>query len=168
MSEIAVYFKREKYITRRLSLVMLGGTVLLTPIALATGHGRMPTRTLGWAMIAYAAVVAFTVVVIVRAAYTKFPRSTDPGQLPLDLNTQRKLRHRIWFLEFLFAFYALGLLNLLFHLGKQPWLAALISAAINLCIETALIKAIWRLKKKLKTGVAALSPQRSSGSAAIL
>jgi hypothetical protein len=81
--------------------------------------------------------------------------------LPLDLNTQRKLRRRIWFLEFFFAFYALGLLNALFHLGKESWLPIVIAVAIDLCIEAALIKAIWRLKKKLKTATGAISPREA-------
>jgi uncharacterized membrane protein len=150
VSEIANYFTREKYITRRLSLLALGGTILLTAIAVAIGHGRLPVRLLGWTVF-----VAFAVVFIVRGAYAKFPKSGVPDDFSLDVATRRKLRRRVWLLEFFAGFYALGLLNALIHARSGSWLATAIGAAITLLFEVALIKAIRRLKRKLKPALAA-------------
>jgi hypothetical protein len=155
VSEIANYFTREKYITRRLSLLALGGTILLTAIAVAIGHGRLPVRLLGWTVLAYVVFVAFAVVFIVRGAYAKFPKSGVPDDFSLDVATRRKLRRRVWLLEFFAGFYALGLLNALIHARSGSWLATAIGAAITLLFEVALIKAIRRLKRKLKPALAA-------------
>jgi hypothetical protein len=158
MGETADYFKREKYITRRLSLVALAGTILLTPIVRASGHGRISAHALEWTILAYVAFVAFAVVFIVRGAYAKFPKSNVPDNGPLDDLSKRKIRRRIWILEFFAAFYALGLLNALFHAHRGTWLATAIGAAITFIIEIVMIKSIRRLAKKLKPATAMTPP----------
>jgi Ca2+/Na+ antiporter len=161
MGEVAEYFKREKYITRRLSLLALGGTILLVPIAFASAHGRVPVHALEWAMFVYVVFVAFAVVLIVRAAHAKFPKSNRPDDSPLDDATRRKLRRRIWMLQFFVVFYAVGLVHALAQAGKGPWLPLAIGAAISLLIEVVLIKAIRRLKRKLRVAAGALTSQNA-------
>ena len=151
MGEIAEYFRREKYISRRLSLVVLAGTAFLVPLAMANAHGRISAHLLESAIVAYVAFVAVAVVLIVQKAHARFPKSSSPDDGPLDDATRRKLRRRIWLLEFFVAFYALGLLNALIHADKSAWLATAIGAAITLLIEIVLIKAILRLNRKLKS-----------------
>jgi uncharacterized membrane protein YfcA len=161
MSEIAEYFKREKYINRRLSVLILGGTLLLFSIAFASAHGRLPVQAFEWAIFAYVVFVAFAVVLIVRAAYAKYPKSSLRDHSPLDDASRRKLRRRIWLLEFFVVFYGLGLGHALMQMGKQPWLPIAIGAAITLLIEVVLIKAILRLKSKLKVAAEAPAPQQA-------
>jgi hypothetical protein len=167
MSAIADYFKREKYITRRLSLLVLGGTLILVPITVACGHGRIPIRVLEWAIAAYVVFVALAVVLIVRTAHAKFPKSDSPDNSPLDAATRRKLRRRIWFLELFAAIYALGLLNALWHARGNQWLATVIGAVITLLIEFVLFKTIFRLKDKLKAPAAAIDPRAAEAASRI-
>ncbi len=154
MGEIADYFKREKYITRRLSLLVLGGTVLLTPIALASSHRLILPRALEWAIFIYVGFVAIAVIFIVRDAHEKFPKSSIPDNSPLDKATRRKLRRRIWFLQGFVVIYAGGLFNVLVHARRNPWLITVISATLDLLVEVILIKAIRRLRRKLRVATA--------------
>jgi cytochrome bd-type quinol oxidase subunit 2 len=161
MGEIAEYFKRERYITRRLSLLVLGGTVILVPVALANAHGRISARVVGWVFIAFAACVGVVVVFILRAARAKFPKTAALDDGPLDNKTRRKLRRRIFFLEFFVVVYAIALLYTLSHARNGPWLPLLIGVAVNLLMQAALIKAIRRLKKKLKAAMGVTSSARA-------
>jgi len=165
MSEIAEYFKREKYINRRLSVLILGGTVLLVPIGFASGQGRIPIHAFEWSIFAYVAFVAVAVVRIVRGAYAKFPKSKFPDNSPLDDASRRKLRRRVWMLEFFVVFYGIGLVNALIHAGRQPWLPIAIGATVTLLIEIVLIKAILRLKSKLKVASESVTPQKAGAAA---
>jgi hypothetical protein len=159
MGEIAEYFRREKYINRRLSLLVLGGTIVLVPITLAAGHGRISARMLEATIVAYVTFVACAVILIVRRAHARFPKSNLPEDSPLDEETRRKLRRRIWLLEFFLAVYALGLLNALVHIRSGVWLVTAIGAAINLLIQIVLIKAIRRLKRKLNPAGVQAAPK---------
>ncbi|HEY1767487.1 MAG TPA: hypothetical protein VGG26_07515 [Terracidiphilus sp.] len=132
-----------------MSLLVLGGTILLVPLTVAAGHGRVSARTLEATIVAYIAFVAFAVILIVRRAHARFPKSNLPDNSPLDDATRGKLRRRIWLLQFFLAVYALGLLNTLVHIRSSAWLVTAIGAAINLLIQIVLIKAIRRLKRKL-------------------
>lgn len=165
MGEISDYFKRERYITRRLSLLVLAGTAFLTPIAIAAAHRRIPPGVLPGAIAAYVACAAFAVVLIVRGARAKFPKSALPDHAPLDGATRRKLARRIWFLEFLLAVYVIALVYAVSQIHHAPRWPTLIGPAMNLLIEAALIKAILRLKKKMKAATgAATSADRNSAS----
>ncbi|HEY1647947.1 MAG TPA: hypothetical protein VGF96_08200 [Terracidiphilus sp.] len=150
MGETADYFKREKYITRRLSLLILGGTLILVPITLASGHGRIPVGVLEGMILAYVVFVAFAVVLIVRGAYARFPKSGSTYDWTLDKATRQKLVRRIRLLQFFVAVYAFGLLNALVHVRRSSWLTTAIGAAISLLFEIVLVKAILRLKNKLR------------------
>jgi len=161
MGEIAEYFKRERYITRRLSLVVLSGTIILVPVTLASAHGRISAHTLGWVFVAFAACVAVMVVFILRAARAKFPKTAAPDDSPLDDKTRRKLRRRILFLEFFVVVYAGTLLYSLSQARNGPWLPLVIGIAVNLLMQAALIKAIRRLKKKLRAATSVTSPARA-------
>jgi xanthosine utilization system XapX-like protein len=157
MGEIADYFKRERYISRRLSLVILAGTVVLTPLAMAIAHGRIPLSTLERAMIAYVAFAAVSVVLVVRAAHQRFPKSNQPDEFPLDKFTERRLLRRIWLLELFAAFYAVGFFHALLHARSTPWPVIVVTAVITVLIEVVLIKAIRRLNRKRKAHTGTIS-----------
>jgi FtsH-binding integral membrane protein len=157
MSEAADYFKRERYITRRLSLVVLGGAAFLVLATFAVAHERMVSSALWWAVGVVTLGVVAAVILIVRAANAKFPRSATPDNLPLDNVTRRKLRRRVLFLEIFAVVYALMLLSILFHAHRGEWPGVLGACAIIVLMESALIKAARRLKRKLKEGTAAVS-----------
>ncbi len=165
MGEVAQYFKREKYINRRLSALILAGTIFLVPIALASAHGRIPAHAFEWAIFAYVALVAVAVVFIVRAAHSKFPKSNLPDDSPLDDASRRKLQRRIWLLEFFVVFYGLGMVHALAQAGREPWLSIAIGTAVSLLIEIVLIKAIRRLKQKLQAAAEASTPQEAGATA---
>jgi uncharacterized membrane protein YfcA len=150
MGEIASYFARETYIKRRLSLLVLVGTALLVPAVLASASGRISRLALESAYALFTACMAVAVVFIVRGARAKFPRSANDIDEPLDPATQKKLRRRIRFLQCAAGFYAVALGYGLAHGRRGTWLQVLIGAAVNLLLEIALIKAIHRLRKKLK------------------
>lgn len=152
MDEIAEYFKRERYITRRLSLLVLAGTAVLVPVALNIARGRLPAVVLPWTMAGVALVVAATVVLIVRRANTRFPRSGSADQLPLNDVTSRKLRRRILLLKVFVAVYAYILVSLLVHMHRRDWPGVLGAAIVIVIMEVALVKAIRRLTLKLKAG----------------
>jgi uncharacterized membrane protein YfcA len=161
MGEISEYFKRERYITRRLSLVVLAGTLILLPFALENARGRISARALEWVFVAFVACVAVVVVFILRAARAKFPKSGTLDDSPLDDKTRRKLRRRILYLEFFVVVYAGALLYSLSQARNGSWLPLLIGIAVNLLMQAALIKAIRRLKKKLKAATGVTSPARA-------
>lgn len=152
MGETADYFKRERYITRRLSLLVLGGTLVLVPITLAVVRGRIAPIALTGALVAVVLGVVVSVVLILRAANAKFPKSATPDNLPLDAKTCRKLRRRILFLEAFVAVYAFILVSTIWHAQRGQWPGVLCGSAFVLLMEFALIKAIRRLKLKLKEG----------------
>ncbi len=157
MSEIADYFKRESYITRRLSLVVLGGTAILVSATLAIVRGRIPPVVLPWAIAGVVAGVVAAVVLILRAANARFPRSATPDDLPLDRATMRKIRRRILYLEVFVGIYAYILASTIWHAHRREWPGVLAAAAVILLMEFALIKSIRRLKSKLSEGTAAQS-----------
>lgn len=154
MSEAADYFRREGYITRRLSLVVLGGTAILVPVTLAIGAGRIPMEVLWWALAGVVLGTVTAVILVVRAANRKFPRSTSSDNFVLDDQTRRKLGRRVLLLEGFVAIYALMLLSILFHAQRGQWPGVLGATLLILLMEFALIKAIRRLKGKLKLSTA--------------
>ena len=149
MGEIANYFARERYIRNRLSLLVLVGFALLVPAVLASATGRISRSTLEWAFVIFVAALAIAVVLIVRGARVRFPRTSNADDEPLDMATQRKLRRRIRFLQGAAAFYAIVLCYGVLRSRDGAWLPVLIASAIYLLLEVALIKAIRRLKTKL-------------------
>jgi hypothetical protein len=153
MGEIANYFARETYIKRRLSLLVLVGTALLVPAVLASAKGRISRFELEWAFALFAACMAAAVVFIVRGARARFPQSAGSMDEPLDPATQKKLRRRIRFLQCAAGFYAVALGYGLSQGRRGTWPQVLIGAAVNLLLEVALIKAIHRLRLKLKPAV---------------
>jgi len=155
MGEIAEYFKREKYITRRLSLLILGGPALLVPLVIASAHGHIPPSGLAGAMVAYIAFIGFAIGAILRDARSKYPNPEAPARGPLNPATRRNLQRRIWSLEFLVALYALVLLYELLQIGRDPWSLILTGLVVNFLFQAALIKAVLRLKRKLKTATSA-------------
>lgn len=110
----------------------------------------MATNTLWWAIGGVIFCVVTAVVLILRAANAKFPRSAIPDNLPLDNFTRRKLRRRIRFLQGFVVIYAFILLSSIYHAHRGQWPGVLVAAAIILLMEYALVKAIRRLKSKLK------------------
>ena len=152
MGEIADYFKRERYITRRLSLVVLAGTAILLPIALNIARGRLPAMALPYAVIGVVLGVAAAVVLIVRSANARYPRSASPDELPLDDSTSRKLRMRILLLKGFVAVYAFILVSIIVHMHRGEWPGVLGAAVVIVIMEVALIKAIRRLNLKVKAG----------------
>jgi hypothetical protein len=152
MGQTAEYFKRERYITRRLSLLVLTGTAILVPVALSVWKGQLAPAALPWALAGVVLGVAVAVVFIVRAANLKFPRSSTPDGLPLDKVSRRKLRRRVLLLEAFVAIYAFFLLSGLAHAHRGAWPGVLGAAVLILVMEFALVKAIRRLKSKLKEG----------------
>lgn len=152
MSEIADYFKREKYITRRLSLLALGGTVVLVSVGLNVIRGSLPPVALPWTVVGVVLAVAATVVLIVRRANARFPRSTSSDSLPLNDETSRKLRRRILLLKAFVAIYAFILVSVLLHMHRKEWPGALGAAVVIVIMEAALLKAIRRLTMKLRAG----------------
>ncbi|MGA7340364.1 MAG: hypothetical protein WBE72_09450 [Terracidiphilus sp.] len=155
MGEIADYFRREQYITRRLSFVILGTMAFLTPFGLANAHGRLSARALVWILIAAVAWVAVVVVYIVRRARARFPRSSSADDATLDDWTRKKLRRRIRLLEFFVAVYALVLVYGLSQTRSGPWLGLIAGMGFNVLMQVALIKAIRRLRKKLQVATGA-------------
>jgi hypothetical protein len=165
MGEIAEYFKREKYITRRLSLLILAGTSLVMPLTLAAQRGRISAQMLECILVAVVACIAVAVVFILRRARAKFPKSGVVDNAPLDSATRGKLRRRIWFLEFLVFIYLVSLLYGLSQARINPWVAVVAGVCINLLMQFALIKTILRLKKKLNVAMGGI-PATSTGSSA--
>jgi hypothetical protein len=157
MGQAADYFKREQYITRRLSLLVLAGTLSLIAVTLLIGRGRIPPMAFPWAIAGVVACVVVAVVLILRAANAKFPRSATPDDLHLDPPTQRKLRRRIVFLDVMVAIYAFILFSSLLHAHRGEWPGLLCATVVILLMESALIKAIRRLKAKLRAGMPAKS-----------
>ncbi|MGB6744418.1 MAG: hypothetical protein WBE38_12295 [Terracidiphilus sp.] len=155
MSEIAGYFKRERYITRRLSLLVLGGTAVLISVTLAIARWRIPADALLWAIAGVVLIVVAAVVLILRAANAKFPPSATPDDLPFDDATLRKLRRRIVILEGFVVIYAFILCSIIVHAHRGEWPGVLGAAAFIVVMESALIKAIRRLKLKLRAGTVA-------------
>jgi hypothetical protein len=153
MDEIAEYFKREKYITRRLSLLVLGGTAILVPVALNIARGRLPATVLPWTVVGVVLAVAAAVVLIVRRASVRFPRSASSAdQLPLNDVTSRKLRRRILLLKVFAAIYVYILVSVLIHMHRREWPGVLGVAVVIMIMEVALVRAIRRLTLKLKAG----------------
>jgi len=152
----ADYFRRESYITRRLSLVVLGGTAILVPVTFAIGAGRMATGMLWWALGGVLLCVVAAVILVVRAANRKFPRAATADDLPLDDRTRRKLGRRVVLLQGFVAIYALMLLSILFHAHRGQWPGVLGATVLIVLMEFALVKAIRRLKGKLKLGTTAV------------
>jgi hypothetical protein len=149
MGEIADYFRREKYITRRSSMLVLGGSAFLMAIVFASARGRIPAWSVTWAIFFVAAVVGVSVGVILKRAKYKFPISSTLDDLALDKATRRKLRGRILLLESFVVIYAIGLLAGLWHARTGPLLPLFIGITVNLLMEFVLIKAIRRLKRKM-------------------
>jgi hypothetical protein len=61
MSKVNDHFAAEKYVGRRYLLLVLGGLLVLIPLALAFANGLLSPRALVSVMIAYAACVAVAV-----------------------------------------------------------------------------------------------------------
>jgi len=158
MGEIANYFARERYIKRRLSLLVLAGTAMLVPAVLASANGSISRLALEAAFGLYAACVAVAVVFIVRGARARFPRSASAMDEPLDDATRKKLRRRLLFLQCAAGFYAVVLGHSLSQGRRGTWLQVLIGAALYLLLEVALIKAIRRLRLKLNQAAGAATP----------
>jgi hypothetical protein len=149
MGEIADYFRREKYITRRFSLLVLAGMVVFLCVMLATMRGYAPPSSLIWAIAAVVVAVAIAVVFILKSAKEKFPISSGPDDLVLDKATRSKLRRRILVLQSFVVIYGIGLLTGIWHARQGPRLALFIGLSVNLLMEFVLIKSIRRLKKKM-------------------
>jgi len=168
MGETADYFKRERYITRRLSLLVLAGTAILVPVVLNIARGRLPGYALPVAVAGVVLGVAAAVVFIVRRANAKFPRSASSDQLPLDDVTCRKLRRRIFLLKGFVAVYGFILVSILVHMHRTEWPGVLGAGVVIVIMEVALVKAIRRLTMKLKAGTILLRntmPSESSSAA---
>jgi MFS family permease len=149
MGEIADYFRRERYITRRFSLLVLAATAVFLCVGLANVRGYMPPATLLWAVMVVGLAAAVAVVLILKSAREKFPISSGPDDLVLDKATRRKLRRRILLLQTFVVFYGMGLLAGIWHARQVPRLQLFIGIAVNLLMEFVLIKSIRRLKKKM-------------------
>jgi hypothetical protein len=149
MGETVDYFRRERYITRRLSVIVPVGSVFLVLSSLAVVHGHMTAEKLWWAIGGVVVCVITAVVLVLRAADAKFPRSAITDHLPLDEFTRRKLRRRIRFLQGFVVIYAFILLSSIYHAHRGQWPGVLAAAVIILLMEYALVKAIRRLKSKL-------------------
>ena len=149
MGEIADYFRREKYITRRFSLLVLAGMVVFLCVMLASIRGYIPPSSLIWAVVAVAIGVGVAVVFILRSAREKFPISSGPDDLVLDKATRGKLRRRILVLQSFVVFYGMGLVAGIWHARQGPRLPLFIGLSVNLLMEFVLIKSIRRLKKKM-------------------
>jgi MFS family permease len=149
MGEIADYFRRERYITRRFSLLVLGGMVVFVCVMLASVRGYLPPSSLIWAVVAVALSVAVAVVFILKSAKQRFPISSGPDDLVLDKTTRRKLRRRIFLLQSFVVFYGMGLLGAIWHARQYPRLPLLIGLVVNALMELVLIKSIRRLKRKM-------------------
>jgi hypothetical protein len=149
MGEIADYFRREKYITRRSSMLVLGGTAILLSVTMASARGRIPAWTITWAIFLVAAVVGVSVGFILRNAKKKFPITAGLDNLAFDKETRRKLRRRILVLQSFVVVYAVALLAGLWHAWQGPRFPLLTGIVVNLLMEFVLIKAIRRLKKKM-------------------
>lgn len=149
MGETVDYFRRERFITRRLSLIVPVGSVCLILCAVAVAQGHMAAKMLWWAVGTVVFCVVTAVVFVLRAADAKFPRSAMTANLPLDDFTRRKLRRRIRFLQGFVVVYAFFLLSSIYHAHRGQWPGVLVAAAIILLMEYSLVKAIRRLKSKL-------------------
>jgi hypothetical protein len=159
MGETVDYFKRERYITRRLSLIVPVGSIFLVLSSVAVVRGHMAADKLWWAIGGVVLCVITAVVLVLRAADAKFPRSAINDHLPLDEFTRRKLRRRIRFLQGFVVIYAFFLMSTIYHAHRGQWPGVLVAVAIILLMEYALVKAIRRLKSKLNENVAA-GPQQ--------
>jgi uncharacterized membrane protein YfcA len=149
MGEIADYFRRERYITRRFSLLVLTGSALVVLAAFASIRGHAPPSTLVWAIALVTLSVGVAVVFILKNAREKFPVSSAPDDLVLDKATRKKLRRRIFLLQAFVAIYAIGLVVGVWHARQGPRLTLYIGLTINLIMEIVLVKSIRRLKKKM-------------------
>jgi hypothetical protein len=149
MGEIADYFRREKYITRRSSMLVLGGTAVVMTVVLASARGHIPAWTITWAIFLVAVTVAVSVGFILRRAQKRFPITPGLDDLALDKGTRRKLHRRILLLQSFVVIYAIALLAGLWHARSGPRFPLLFGVVVNLLMEVVLIKAIRRLKKKM-------------------
>jgi membrane protein implicated in regulation of membrane protease activity len=149
MGEIADYFRRERYITRRFSLLVLSGSTFLVPVTLATARGHLPPWLLIWAVITVAVLAAVFVVLILRSAEERFPISSGPDDLVMDKGTRRKLRRRILALQMFVVFYGMGLIAAIWHARQVPKVQLFAGIGVNLLMEYLLFKSIRRLKKKM-------------------
>jgi cyanate permease len=149
MGEIADYFKRERYITRRFTLLVVGGMAIFLCVMLASLRGYLPPSALIWAVVIVALAVAVAVVFILKSAKKKFPISSGPDDLVLDKETRKKLRRRILVLQTFVVVYGFGLLGCIWHARQSAKMQLFIGIAVNLLMELVLIKSIRRLKKKM-------------------
>jgi hypothetical protein len=152
MGEAANYFRRERFITRRLSLLVLGGTAVLLPVALNVTRGRLPAMVLPYTVIGVVIGVAALVILIVRRAHALYPKSPSQDWSPLDDVTCRKLRRRILILKSLVGIYAFILVSSVIQMHRREWPGILALAVVIVIMEFALVKAIRRLTMKLKAG----------------
>lgn len=149
MGEIADYFRRERYITRRFSLLVLTGMAVFVCVILASARGYLPPSSLVWAVISVALAVAIAVIFILKSAKEKFPISTGPDDLVLDRETRKKLRRRIFVLQSFVVVYGFGLIGCIWHARQSPRVQLFLGVALNLLMEFVLFKSIRRLKKKM-------------------
>jgi hypothetical protein len=149
MGEIADYFRREKYITRRFSLLVLTGSIFLVLVTFASARGHVPPATLLWAIALVTVAVGVSVILILKSARQKFPITSGPDDLVMDKTTRRKLRRRIFVLQAFVVVYAVGLFAGVWHARQGPKLQLYIGILVNLLMEFVLIKSIRRLKKKM-------------------
>jgi len=133
------------------------------PLTLAAQRGRISVHMLESILVAVVVCIAVAVIFILRRASAKFPKSGIVDNAPLDGATRGKLRRRIWFLEFLVLIYLVSLLYGLSQARINPLVAVVAGVCINLLMQTALIKTILRLKKKLKMAMGEI-PSTSAGS----
>ncbi len=152
MGEVADYFKRESYITKRLSLLVLGGTVVLLPVGFEVGRGHWPTLAMPCAVAGVVLYVAVGVIFILHRANLRFPRPVAFDEITLDDGTSRKLRRRILLLKTFAAVYAAILVSIVVHMHRGEWPGVVGAAAVIAIMEVALVKAIRRLTVKLKAG----------------
>lgn len=150
MGQIASYFKREKYIKWRLSLLSLGGNALLVPLFLERGFGNVPTWMLAGALITYFVCIGFAVVYIVRSARSKFPPTAGTEDEILDASTRGKLLRRTITLKVLVVIYVVLLPYELWQTTGVLWRGAWAAVFMALLLDAALIKALKRLQGKLK------------------
>ena len=152
MNEVAKGVAVQRQFLVRFVLLLVGGVIVLIPIALASAKGLISPRALGFVLVAYVACVALAVVFMYRNAWSKLKISDGtPSEAPDDAMRASYLR-KIRRLQFGVAFFSFFLVAGLWESRGGPWPPRLVGATMNVLFQVAMIRSIKTLRGRLNQG----------------